>query len=170
MNAQHQASLAAIEQSQWVGKQKIIFVGDGGVGKTTFVKRYLTGKFNADAHYVPTLGFEVPLTNKPFEIWDTAGKEKHSGLREYYYLGAKKAVIMFDVRNRNSFDNVLVWLARVKKMCPGITVMLCANKSDSGVDSVVKNSEIAAVANTFGLQWFRASVKDGVNLDKPFSN
>ena len=103
-----------------------------------FCETIFTGEFNADAHYVPTLGFEVPLTNKPFEIWDTAGKEKHSGLREYYYLGAKKAVIMFDVRNRNSFDNVLVWLARVKKMCPGIPIMLCANKSDSGVDSVVK--------------------------------
>ena len=170
MNTQHQTSLAAIEQSNWLGKQKIIFVGDGGVGKTTFVKRYLTGEFNAEAHYVPTLGFEVPLTNKPFEIWDTAGKELHSGLREYYYLGAKKAVIMFDVGNRNSFDNVLVWLARVKKMCPEIPVMLCANKSDTGVESIVKTAEITAVANRFGLIWFRSSVKDGINLDKPFSN
>ena len=60
---------------------KLILVGDGGVGKTTFVKRHLTGEF--EKKYVATLGVEVhPLlfhTNRgpiKFNVWDTAGQEK----------------------------------------------------------------------------------------------
>merc|ERR1712085_121122 len=66
---------------------KLILVGDGGVGKTTFVKRHLTGEF--EKKYVATLGVEVhPLlfhTNRgpiKFNVWDTAGQEKFGGLRD----------------------------------------------------------------------------------------
>lgn len=62
---------------------KLILVGDGGVGKTTFVKRHLTGEF--EKKYVATLGVEVhPLlfhTNRgpiKFNVWDTAGQEVRS--------------------------------------------------------------------------------------------
>jgi hypothetical protein len=68
-----------------------VLVGDGGVGKTTFVKRHLTGEF--EKKYVATLGVEVhPLvfhTNRGpirFNVWDTAGQEKFGGLRDGYYI------------------------------------------------------------------------------------
>ena len=70
---------------------KLILVGEGGVGKTTFVKRHLTGEF--EKKYVATLGVEVhPLrfsTNFgpiQYNVWDTAGQEKFGGLRAGYYI------------------------------------------------------------------------------------
>ena len=67
--------------AQQVPEFKMILVGDGGVGKTTFVKRHLTGEF--EKKYVATLGVEVrPLdfhTNLGkirFNVWDTAGQER----------------------------------------------------------------------------------------------
>ena len=74
---------------------KLVLVGDGGVGKTTFVKRHLTGEF--EKKYVATLGVEVhPLvfhTNRGairFNVWDTAGQEKFGGLRDGYYIQVGK--------------------------------------------------------------------------------
>ena len=65
---------------------QLVVVGDGGVGKTTLVKRHLTGEF--EKKYIPTLGVEVhPLkfnTNcgmLTFNVWDTAGQEKFRELR-----------------------------------------------------------------------------------------
>jgi GTP-binding nuclear protein Ran len=68
---------------------KLVLVGDGGVGKTTFVKRHLTGEF--EHQYMPTHGVEVhPMvfyTNHGpirFNVWDTAGQERFGGLRDGY--------------------------------------------------------------------------------------
>jgi GTP-binding nuclear protein Ran len=70
---------------------KCVLVGDGGTGKTTFVKRHVTGEF--EKKYVATLGVEVrPLEFNTtrglirFNVWDTAGQEKFGGLRDGYYI------------------------------------------------------------------------------------
>lgn len=80
---------ARTQQGDFIPEFKLILVGDGGVGKTTFVRRHLTGEF--EKRYVATLGVEVhPLlfhTNRgqiKFNVWDTAGQEKFGGLRDGY--------------------------------------------------------------------------------------
>ncbi len=74
---------------QTIPEFKLVLIGDGGVGKTTFVKRHLTGEF--EKKYIATLGVEVhPMvfhTSRgkiKFMVWDTAGQEKLSGLRDGY--------------------------------------------------------------------------------------
>jgi len=91
--------------AQVVATFKLVLVGDGGTGKTTFVKRHMTGEF--EKKYVATLGVEVhPLdftTNRGtivFNTWDTAGQEKFGGLRDGYYINGQCAIIMFDVTSR----------------------------------------------------------------------
>jgi small GTP-binding protein len=117
---------------------KLILAGDGGVGKTAFVKRHLTGEF--EKKYIPTMGVEVfPLkfyTNYgeiDFMIWDTAGQEKFGGLRDGYYIGGQCAIIMFDMKAKNTAMNVANWRRDVWRVCENIPTVICGNKMDGDV-------------------------------------
>lgn len=114
---------------------KCVLVGDGGTGKTTFVRRHLTGEF--EKKYEATLGVEIhPLifhTNRGsirFNVWDTAGQEKFGGLRDGYYVQGQCAIIMFDVTSRVTYKNVPGWHKDLVRVCETIPIVLCGNKVD----------------------------------------
>ncbi|KAK1277921.1 hypothetical protein QJS04_geneDACA017195 [Acorus gramineus] len=142
-----------------------------GDGKTTFVKRHLTGEF--EKKYEPTIGVEVhPLdffTNCGkirFYCWDTAGQEKFGGLRDGYYIHGQCAIIMFDVTARLTYKNVPTWHRDLCRVCENIPIVLCGNKVD------VKNRQVKAKQVTFhrkkNLQYYEISAKSNYNFEKPF--
>jgi GTP-binding nuclear protein Ran len=150
---------------------KLVLVGDGGTGKTTFVKRHLTGEF--EKKYIATLGVEVhPLnffTNFGvimFNCWDTAGQEKFGGLRDGYYICGQCAIIMFDVTSRVTYKNVPNWHRDLVRVCENIPIVLCGNKVD------VKERKVKAKTITFhrkkNLQYYDISAKSNYNFEKPF--
>mmetsp|Transcript_68235 Transcript_68235/g.163742 ORF Transcript_68235/g.163742 Transcript_68235/m.163742 type:complete len:262 (+) Transcript_68235:90-875(+) len=150
---------------------KLVLVGDGGVGKTTLVKRHLTGEF--EKKYVPTLGVEVhslrfatncgPIT---FNVWDTAGQEKFGGLRDGYYVHAACAIMMFDVTSRVTYQSVPKWHNDLVRTCPNIPMVLIGNKVD------VAERQIKAQQITFhrkkNIQYYDVSAKSNYNFEKPF--
>jgi len=150
---------------------KLVLVGDGGTGKTTFVKRHLTGEF--EKKYIATLGVEVhPLgftTNLGqivFDVWDTAGQEKFGGLRDGYYINGQCGIIMFDVTSRITYKNVPNWHRDLVRVCENVPIVLCGNKVD------VKERKVKAKAITFhrkkNLQYYDISAKSNYNFEKPF--
>jgi len=150
---------------------KLVLVGDGGTGKTTFVKRHLTGEF--EKKYIATLGVEVhPLTFSTnygticFNVWDTAGQEKFGGLRDGYYIQGQCGIIMFDVTARITYKNVPNWHRDLERVCENIPIVLCGNKVD------VKDRKVKTAAVTFhrkkNLQYFEISAKSNYNFEKPF--
>ncbi|EOD38265.1 RAN, ras superfamily GTPase, partial [Emiliania huxleyi CCMP1516] len=149
----------------------LVLVGDGGVGKTTFVKRHQTGEF--EKKYVATLGVEVhPLrfhTNRGelvFNVWDTAGQEKFGGLRDGYYIQGQCAIMMFDVTSRITYKNVPNWHRDLVRVCDNIPIVLVGNKVD------VKERKVKAKQITFhrkkNLQYYDISAKSNYNFEKPF--
>ena len=150
---------------------KCVLVGDGGVGKTTFVKRHITGEF--EKKYIATLGVEVhPIpfnTNRGtirFNVWDTAGQEKFGGLRDGYYIGGQCAIIMFDVSSRITYKNVPNWHKDLVRVCDNIPIVLCGNKVDIK-DRKVKPKEITFHRKK-NLQYFDISAKSNYHFEKPF--
>ena len=150
---------------------KLVLVGDGGVGKTTFVKRHLTGEF--EKVYVATVGAEVhPMkfsTNRGdilFNVWDTAGQEKFAGLRDGYFIQAHCAIIMFDLTSRISYKNVPVWYRDLVRVCENIPIVLVGNKAD------IKNRKVKARNINFhrrkNLAYYDISAKSNYNFEKPF--
>jgi len=162
---------AAAQVLQQSPSFKLILVGDGGTGKTTFVKRHLTGEF--EKKYVATMGVEVhPLnfhTNYGqiiFNVWDTAGQEKFGGLRDGYYIQGKCAIIMFDVTSRVTYKNVANWHRDLVRVCENIPIVLCGNKVD------IKDRKVKIKQITFhrkkNLQYYDISAKSNYNFEKPF--
>mmetsp|Transcript_111859 Transcript_111859/g.219271 ORF Transcript_111859/g.219271 Transcript_111859/m.219271 type:complete len:217 (-) Transcript_111859:81-731(-) len=156
---------------QGIPEFKLILVGDGGVGKTTFVKRHLTGEF--EKKYVATLGVEVyPLKFHTscgpiqFNVWDTAGQEKFGGLRDGYYIQGQCAIIMFDVTSRITYKSVPNWYRDLTRVCENIPIVLCGNKVE------VKDRKVKAKQITFhrkkNLQYYEISAKVNYNFEKPF--
>lgn len=160
-----------LKMAQEVPTFKLVLVGDGGTGKTTFVKRHLTGEF--EKKYIATLGVEVhPLgfhTNfgeLKFDVWDTAGQEKFGGLRDGYYINGQCGIIMFDVTSRITYKNVPNWHRDLVRVCENIPIVLCGNKVD------VKERKVKAKTITFhrkkNLQYYDISAKSNYNFEKPF--
>jgi len=174
---------------------KLVLVGDGGTGKTTFVKRHLTGEF--EKKYVATLGVEVhPLvfhTNRGairFNVWDTAGQEKFGGLRDGYYIQGQCAIIMFDVTSRVTYKNVPNWHRDLVRVCENIPIVLTGNKVDIKdrkvkAKSIVfhrkKNLQVlihftktshmylhTVTGVMFVSQYYDISAKSNYNFEKPF--
>jgi len=150
---------------------KLVLIGDGGVGKTTFVKRHLTGEF--EKKYIPTLGVEVhPMpffTSKGkilFNVWDTAGQEKLGGLRDGYYINGNCGIIMFDVCSRITYQNVPKWYKDIVRVCENIPITLVGNKVD------VKDRKVKAKQIVFhrkkNLQYYDISAKSNYQFEKPF--
>jgi len=161
----------ATTEQQTVPTFKLVLVGDGGTGKTTFVKRHLTGEF--EKKYIATLGVEVhPLTFSTnfgticFNVWDTAGQEKFGGLRDGYYIQGQCGIIMFDVTARITYKNVPNWYRDLERVCENIPIVLCGNKVD------VKERKVKTATVTFhrkkNLQYFEISAKSNYNFEKPF--
>ena len=150
---------------------KLVLCGDGGTGKTTFVKRHLTGEF--EKRYISTIGAEVhPIVfctscgNIKFEVWDTAGQEKLACLRDGYYIGADCAIIMFDVCNRITYKNVPNWHKQLNRVCEGIPIVLVGNKVDVP-DRKVKARQII-FPRKHGIQYYDISAKTNYQFEKPF--
>ena len=157
--------------ASYVPEFKLLLVGDGGVGKTTFVKRHLTGEF--EKKYVATVGAEIhPLTFSTsrgpikFNVWDTAGQEKLGCLRDGYYIQGQCAIIMFDVTSRVTYKNVPNWHRDLTRVCENIPIVLTGNKIE------IKERKVKAKQITFhrkkNLQYFDISAKSNYNFEKPF--
>jgi Ras-related protein Rab-2A len=94
---------------------KFIIIGDTGVGKSCLLLKYVDGRFR-QKHEV-TIGVEfgakvvaIEGINLKLQIWDTAGQESFKSITRGYYRSAAVALLVYDITNRDSFENVLKWL------------------------------------------------------------
>ena len=115
---------------------KILIIGDSSVGKSNILLRYSDNIFHEN--FLPTIGVDFKIQNLNIQnqsiklnIWDTAGQERFKTITATYYKGAHGVMIVFDLTDRNSFNNVNSWLNEVKKHAGGQVVkMIIGNKCD----------------------------------------
>ena len=157
---------------------KIVFFGDGGVGKTTLINRYLTGVFKSDS--VITIGVDfhvkkVEIAEKrvSLQIWDFAGEDRFRFLMPSYVTGASGGIFMFDITRYTSLRNFNDWIEIFKKGYKSdnhqMPVLMVGSKLDLEYKRAVSREEAFELAkehNLFG--YIECSAKDGQNVAEIF--
>ena len=127
---------------------KYIIIGDSAVGKSNILLRYIHDKFNEE--FQSTIGVEFGAKNIKIEdkiyriqIWDTAGQETFRSITRAYYKNSVCACVVYDITNRNSFQNIKSWIEDCKKQSPKtVFLILIGNKVDLEDRSEEHTSEL----------------------------
>lgn len=153
---------------------KFIVIGSSGVGKTAILTRLVDHVFTGESQ--STIGVEfiatqINVDNTVFrlQIWDTAGQERFRAIAKAYFRSAIGVMLVFDLTDRKSFDDLNGWLNDVHTHCdPNVVVTLIGNKSDLEDTRKVSESEARAFAELHQLQYLETSALDGSNVQLAF--
>jgi len=145
-------------------KYKIVLLGDGKVGKTTWLKRYIGQDF--DNRYLATLGVEVtPIPKYKISAWDCAGNEKYLGLWKGYYLQSNLGIIFYDCTKKNSYDHIEKWVNEFRSVCPNAPIIIIGTKLDA--EKLKISEEQHNDLTKFTPHLCRISSKNHTNVNKP---
>ena len=158
---------------------KLCIFGDGGVGKTTLLGRYLTGIFKSNQSITIGVDFHVKkLTvnrkNVLLQIWDFAGESRFRFLLPSYVLGASGGIFMYDITRYSSLKNFPEWVKIFKNGYIGdkdkpLPVIMVGGKLDLGFKRAVPSKEAFDLAKSHKLHgYIECSAKDGRNIEDIF--
>ncbi|MFW9866348.1 MAG: GTP-binding protein [Candidatus Thorarchaeota archaeon] len=155
---------------------KLSLIGDGNVGKTSMAQRYVHGIFKAD--YKATIGtfiskkeckFDELETSVKFMIWDLAGQSQFQRLWPDYLTDSRAGIIMFDITDRESFENVKKWYNIIKEVAfPNIVLILVGNKLDLEHIREIPKEQGMELAKELGMNYIETSAKTNENIDDVF--
>jgi small GTP-binding protein len=153
---------------------KYIIIGDAAVGKSNLLLRYAHGQFKDE--YQLTIGVEfgaknISINDKIYriQIWDTAGQENFRSITRAYYKNSVCALVVYDITNRDSFNNIANWVEDCKNQSPKtIFMVLVGNKSDLSDKRVISIDEGRELAEKYNMIFFETSAKTGDNVDLIF--
>ncbi|XP_052800397.1 EF-hand calcium-binding domain-containing protein 4B-like isoform X4 [Mya arenaria] len=152
---------------------KVVFVGDSGVGKSSFIHRFCTGNFRPS--FAATIGVDFQIRSMNIDcqvivlqLWDTAGQERFRSITKQYFRKADGVVIMYDSTSETTFTNVRNWMDSVKEgASEDAVLLLLGNKSDLSEDDdkkAIKMKDGSHLADEFGTLFYETSALNGENV------
>ncbi len=155
---------------------KLIVAGDGGVGKTTLVNRYVNGTFCADTRL--TVGVEFMVKRLmisgdtiDLQIWDFGGQDRFRFILPAYCRGAHGAIFMYDTTSLMSLYHMEEWMNILRTQGTSFPVVVGGTKIDIPDRRAVSKEEALEVASKFGIsEVIEVSSKTGVNVDALFES
>ena len=155
---------------------KYIIVGNAYVGKSNIIYRFVENKFSENYKATINLDFSyknMKINDKIFRIqlWDTAGQEEFQSISRGYYKSGACALVVYDITDRETFNNVSSWVEECKNNGPStITLVLVGNKIDLEDKRQVTYEEGEDFANRNNMQFYETSALNGTNIDKLFND
>ncbi|TFK57114.1 ras-domain-containing protein [Heliocybe sulcata] len=153
---------------------KYIIIGEAGTGKSCLLHQFTHNSFKDHSQH--TIGVEfssrtVKLGEKriKLQLWDTAGQERFRSVTRSYYRGAAGAILVYDITNRQSFQNLDRWLTDARALASSnLVVVLVGNKSDREDEREVEWAEASRWAAENNVHFLETSSLTGDNVEAPF--
>jgi Ras-related protein Rab-9A/Ras-related protein Rab-9B len=157
---------------------KVVILGDGGVGKSSLMQRFVNNEFDEKSFHTMgveflTKGVNVDGTHATLQIWDTAGQERYRALRTPYYRGADCCILTFDLTDRHSFENLDMWrgefLHYADVQQPELfPFVLLGNKEDMAGRQVAEDEAREWCRENHGIPYFETSAMTSKNVETAF--
>jgi len=155
---------------------KLLLIGDSGVGKSCLLCRYSDDVFNSN--FITTIGIDFKIrtieldgAKIKLQIWDTAGQERFRTITQAYYRGAMGILLVYDVADDKSFNNIRTWMRNIEQHAnEQVVKILLGNKCDNTEDKrMVTKQQGEDLAKEYGIQFFETSAKANINVEDSFN-
>ncbi|XP_026848151.1 ras-related protein Rab-26 isoform X1 [Drosophila persimilis] len=155
----------------------VIMLGDSGVGKTSLLIRFRDGRY-VPSYFLSTVGIDfrnkvvvVDGTRVKLQIWDTAGQERFRSVTHAYYRDAHALLLLYDVTNKTTYDNIRAWLGEIREYAQeDVVIVLIGNKADcSGSERQVKREDGERLGREHNVPFMETSAKTGLNVELAFT-
>ncbi|KAK3598664.1 hypothetical protein CHS0354_020425 [Potamilus streckersoni] len=153
---------------------KLLLIGDADVGKSSLIRRFADNTFTES--YNSTIGLDfitkiIQLDGKTIklQIMDTAGQERFRTITSSYYTGADGIIVVYDITDKESFNNVKKWLQEIDRYaCENVKKLLVGNKCDLTTEKVVDYTTAKEFADQLGIPFLETSAKNATNVEQAF--
>jgi Ras-related protein Rab-1A len=153
---------------------KMLIIGNSGVGKSCLLLRFSDDLFSQD--YLSTIGVDFKIRKLDvdgkcikLQMWDTAGQERFRTITKGYYRGSNGIVIVYDITDRESFEQTYHWVKEIDAHASAdVCRLLVGNKADLEDKRAVKTDEGQSLANQLGIPFLETSAKERVRVDDMF--
>ena len=154
---------------------KVVLVGETQTGKTSIIAKLIQNEFKEDvpSTLVNSISkYEITIKKKPiqFLIWDTAGQEKYRSLNTLFYKDAIMVVIVYDITQRRSFNELKnYWIEQIHQNCEkNVILALAANKADLIEKQTITEDEGKELARSINAIFMMTSCLSGTGIRELF--
>ena len=165
------------DEEEEVGN-KVVLLGEAGVGKTSIISRYIKQKF--DPEYITSLTsqflrkiVEFPDNKKiTLDIFDTSGQEKYRSVAKFYYRNSRAVILVYDITSTKSFKEMKeYWYEQIKEVdIENFIIAIVANKNDLYEEREVQDEEGEKFAQQIGGFFVSTSAKNDSGVNDLFDN
>lgn len=153
---------------------KLLLIGDSGVGKTSILFKFSEDTFSPA--FISTIGIDfkirtIDVDGKKIklQVWDTAGQERFRTITTAYYRGAMGIMLVYDVSNMKSFENISNWIRNIEMHATqDVELMILGNKCDIVDKRQVSKERGEQLALQHSIKFLETSAKANINIDEAF--
>ena len=159
-------------------KAKVLLLGDGAVGKTSLIRRFVVDQFGDD--YIMTIGTKVSKRDLAITeggvthlvamtIWDVLGQQGYSAVQTTAFQGAKGVLFVYDATRDETCESLeRYWIPRVREIIGAVPSIVAGNKVDLVADRRAAQAELEHFAGKFAIPHFLTSAKTGEGVEDAF--